>query len=114
MKSYGWSGKILWVDLTARKISVVPTSDFEPEKYLGGIGLNTKIFWEMGCPQVNAFDPQSPLLISVGPVTGTAGPFSRAEICGIAPQAYPQETFAYSGIGGKLPPKSSMPAMTPW
>jgi aldehyde:ferredoxin oxidoreductase len=103
MKPFGWTGKILWVDLAARKISTVPTSDFEPEKYLGGIGLNNKIFWEMGCPKVDAFDPQSPLLISIGPVTGTAGPFSRAEICGIAPQAYPQETFSYSGIGGKIP-----------
>ena len=103
MDRYGWTGKILWVDLTARKIETVPTSDFEPEKYLGGVGLNTKIFWEMGCPAVDAFDPASPLLISVGPVTGTAGPFNRAEVCGIAPQSYPQETFAYSGVGGKIP-----------
>ena len=102
MKPYGWTGKVLWVDLTSRKIKTVPTSDFEPEKYLGGVGLNSKIFWEMGCPRVEALDPQSPLLISVGPVTGTAGPFSRAEICGIAPQAYPQEIYAYSGVGGKI------------
>jgi aldehyde:ferredoxin oxidoreductase len=102
MKPYGWTGKVLWVDLTNRKIRIVPTSDFEPEKYLGGVGLNSKIFWEMGCLKVDAFDPQSPLLISIGPVTGMAGPFSRAEVCGIAPQSYPQETFAYSGIGGKI------------
>ncbi len=103
MDQYGWTGKILWVDLTTKKISIVPTSDFEPEKYLGGVGLNTKIFWEMGCPKVDAFDPDNPLLISVGPVTGAAGPFNRAEVCGIAPQSYPQETFAYSGVGGKIP-----------
>jgi aldehyde:ferredoxin oxidoreductase len=103
MDTYGWTGKILWVDLTTKKISIVHTSDYEPEKYLGGVGLNTKIFWEMGCPTVDAFDSQNPLLISVGPVTGTAGPFSRAEVCGIAPQSYPQETFAYSGVGGKIP-----------
>jgi len=103
MDPYGWTGKILWVDLTSKKISIVPTSDYEPEKYLGGVGLNTKIFWEMGCPKVDAFNPQSPLLISVGPVTGMAGPFSRAEVCGIAPQSHPQETFAYSGVGGKIP-----------
>jgi len=102
MDRYGWTGKILWVDLTTKKINAVPTSDYEPEKYLGGVGLNTKIFWEMGCPQVDAFDPHSPLLISVGPMTGAAGPFNRAEVCGIAPQSYPQETFAYSGIGGKI------------
>jgi aldehyde:ferredoxin oxidoreductase len=103
MKPFGWTGKILWVDLTQRKINTVPTSDFEPEKYLGGVGLNSKIFWELGCPKTEAFDPQSPLLIAIGPVTGTVGPFSRAEVCGIAPQSYPQETFAYSGIGGKIP-----------
>jgi aldehyde:ferredoxin oxidoreductase len=39
----------------------------------------------------------------VGPLTGAAGPFGRAEVCGIAPQSYPVETFAYSGIGGKFP-----------
>ena len=89
MGTYGWTGKILWVDLTTKKITSVPTSNYEPEKYLGGVGLNTKIFWEMGCPAVDAFDSNNPLLISVGPLTGTAGPFSRAEVCGIAPQSYP-------------------------
>jgi len=101
--NYGWTGKILWVDLTNSKISTVPTSDFEPEKFIGGVGLNTKIFWELGGPKVEAFHPDNPLLISVGPLTGISGPFSRAEVCAIAPQAYPLELFAYSGFGGKLP-----------
>ena len=102
-KSYGWTGKILWVDLTDRKITNVPTSDFEPEKYLGGVGLNTKIFWELGSPEVSAFHPDNPLLISIGPLTGAVGPFNRAEVGGIAPQSYPQELFNYSGFGGKFP-----------
>lgn len=102
-KSYGWTGKILWVDLTNRKITNVPTSDFEPEKFIGGVGLNNKVFWELGSPKVDAFHPDSPLLISVGPLTGASGPFNRAEVCAIAPQAYPQELFSYSGFGGKFP-----------
>jgi aldehyde:ferredoxin oxidoreductase len=102
MGTYGWTGKILRVDLTTREIAFLPTSNYEPEKYLGGVGLNTKIFWEMGCPAVEALDATNPLLIFVGPVTGVAGPFGRAEVSGIAPQSYPQETFAYSGIGGKI------------
>jgi|GEM_PF-6409610 len=89
MTTYGWTGKILWVDLSAKKINAIPTSDYEPEKYLGGIGLNTKTFWERGRLRVEAFDPDNPLLISVGPVSGVAGPFSRTEICGIALQSYP-------------------------
>jgi aldehyde:ferredoxin oxidoreductase len=102
-KAFGWTGKILWVDLTKRKITTVPTSDFEPDKYIGGVGLNSRIFWELGAPKIAAFDPGSPLLVSVGPLTGAPGPFSRAEVCGISPQSYPQELFAYSGIGGKFP-----------
>jgi aldehyde:ferredoxin oxidoreductase len=101
--TFGWAGKILWVDLTNRKITEVPLSDFEPEKYIGGVGLNSRIFWELGAPRVGAFHPDSPLLIAVGPLTGAPGPFNRAEVSGIAPQSYPQEVFAYSGFGGKFP-----------
>jgi aldehyde:ferredoxin oxidoreductase len=103
MTEYGWTGELLWVDLSTSQIDRVPTSDFEPHRYIGGVGLNTKLFWELGSPTVNAFDPESPLIISVGPLTGVSGPFNRAEVGGIAPQAYPQELHAYSGFGGKFP-----------
>jgi len=102
-KTFGWAGKVLWVDLTKGKVTTVPVSDFEPEKYIGGVGLNSRIFWELGAPKVDAFHPDSPLLIAVGPLTGAPGPFNRAEVSGIAPQSYPKELFAYSGIGGKFP-----------
>ena len=102
-QTYGWAGKILWVDLSERKITEVPTSDFEPEKYLGGIGINSKIFLEMGAPKVEAFHPDSPLMLSTGPLTGASGPFSRATMCAIAPQSYPDELFTYSGFGGRFP-----------
>lgn len=102
-KSYGWAGRILWVDLTNCKITTVPTSYYNPEKFIGGIGFNRKIFWDLGCPKVAAFDPNNPLLISVGPLTGISGPFNRAEVCGISPSTYPKELFSYSGIGGNCP-----------
>jgi aldehyde:ferredoxin oxidoreductase len=101
--TFGWAGKVLWVDLTKGKVATVPVSDFEPDKYIGGVGLNSRIFWELGAPKVDAFHPDSPLLIAVGPLTGAPGPFNRAEVSGIAPQSYPQELFAYSGFGGKFP-----------
>jgi len=100
--SYGWAGKVLRVDLTDRKMETLPTSDFEPEKYVGGQGLNSKIFWEMGCPDVDAFHPDSPLLLANGPLSGAAGPFSRGTVCAIAPQSYPKELFTYSSFGGKF------------
>lgn len=99
----GWAGKIAWVDLNTRKTTTVPTSDFEPEKYLGGVGLNSRIFWELGCPEVEAFHPDNPLIISSGPLTGVSGPFGRATACTIAPHSYPDELFTHSGFGGKFP-----------
>lgn len=102
-KLYGWAGKVLQVDLTDGSASTTPTRDYEPEKHIEGVGLNTRIFWELGCPQVCAFDPANPLNISVGPLTGLPGPFNRAEVCSISPQSYPEELFTYSGFGGKWP-----------
>ncbi len=70
---------------------------------MGGVGLNSKIFWEMGCPKIESFHPDNPLLLSVGPLTGTGGPFTRATMGTIAPQCFPDELFTYSGFGGKFP-----------
>ena len=102
-KSYGWAGKVLQVDLANEIVNKVPTADYRPEEFIGGVGLNAKIFWELGCPKVDAFDPDNPLIISVGPLTGTYGPFGRGEVCSISPQCYPDELFTYSGFGGMFP-----------
>jgi len=102
-KSYGWAGKVLQVDLTNETVNKVPTADYKPKEFIGGVGLNAKIFWELGCPKVNAFDPGNALIISAGPLTGTYGPFGRGEVCAISPQCYPDELFTYSGFGGMFP-----------
>jgi len=102
-RSYGWAGKVLQVDLASETVNKVPTADYRPEEFIGGVGLNAKIFWELGCPKVDAFDPRNPLIISVGPLTGIYGPFSRGEVCSISPQCYPDELFSYSGFGGMFP-----------
>jgi len=72
----GWAGLVLQVDLTSGKINKVPTAEYEPEKFIGGLGFNTKVFWSLGCPKIAAFDPENPLLVSVGPLTGVVGPCS--------------------------------------
>ena len=39
-KTYGWAGKVLHVDLTTGKVEKIPTSDYKPEEFIGGVGLN--------------------------------------------------------------------------
>jgi aldehyde:ferredoxin oxidoreductase len=102
-KSHGWIGKVLIIDLTNHKVTKTPTSDFQPEKFLGGTGLNARIFWELGCPKVDPFNPDNPLLISPGPLSGLPGPFNRASASSISPQSFPDPLFTYSSAGGRYP-----------
>ena len=42
-KSYGWTGKILRVNLTDKTVSVSPTDPYK--EYLGGMGIANKIMY---------------------------------------------------------------------
>ncbi len=44
-QQYGYAGKILRVDLSSRKITTVPTSEYA-ERFLGGRGIAAKIYWD--------------------------------------------------------------------
>lgn len=98
--NYGWTGKILRVDLTERKWSIEPTEKYA-ERFIGGIGIGFKILWDEVPPNVGAFDPQNKLIFSPGPLTGTLAPGSgRLEIVAKSPRSYPKETITRSGMGG--------------
>ena len=100
---YGWTGRILKVDLTRGKTEMVDSLDYV-HKYLGGKGMNHRLAWEEIPPGTKAFDPENRLIISVGPLTGTPAQASgRATVSGVAAQSYP-EMYSHSGVGGWVPP----------
>ncbi len=101
--SYGWAGKILFVDLSSGEINKVATDAYRPGDFIGGLGLSSRIYWEMGCPGEAAYAAENPLIVSSGPLTGTYGPFGKGLICSVSPQSYPDELFNYSSFGGKFP-----------
>jgi aldehyde:ferredoxin oxidoreductase len=102
-KTFGWAGNILFIDLTEGTINRAATCDYRPEEFIGGLGLNTRIFWDLGCPRVAAFHPDNPIIISSGPLTGLFGPFGKGMMCSVSAQSHPQELFSYSSFGGKFP-----------
>ncbi len=105
MKTYGWVGKILRVDLTEGKTYEMPTSDYLP-KFLGGRGLGAKICWDEVPPEVGAFDPDNRLVFATGPLQGTLAPTSgRFMVMGKAPQTAPVESYCRSGVGGHWAPE---------
>ena len=101
---YGWTGKILRVDLSSGDISTVDTMKYVPD-FVGGVGIASRIAWEELSPGVDAFDPENLLFIMVGPLTGTlASGAGRVEVLGIAPQQHPP-VFSRSGMGGHWGPE---------
>jgi aldehyde:ferredoxin oxidoreductase len=101
-RTFGWAGTVLFVDLSTGEITKVATADYRPEEFIGGLGLAARIFWELGCPEVAAYHPDNPLIISTGPLTGIYGPFGKGLVCSISPQSYPKELFNYSSFGGRF------------
>jgi aldehyde:ferredoxin oxidoreductase len=102
---HGWAGKILRIDLTSRKMTITPTSDYVPS-YLGGRGLGARIYWEEVLPEVGAFDPENRLIFITGPFQGTLAPTSgRFMVIGKAPQTGPLESYCRSGVGGHWAPE---------
>lgn len=98
----GWTGRILRIDLTGQKISEQPTADYR-ERFIGGLGIGEKIYWDETLPGTAAFDPQNPLIMMTGPLCGTTAPAApRMVVCGKSPCTYP-ERFVNASIAGFFP-----------
>ncbi|NLG80339.1 MAG: aldehyde ferredoxin oxidoreductase family protein [Firmicutes bacterium] len=69
---YGWTGKILRVNLSARSVSVEDLCPEIAENYLGARGLGTKILYDELKPGVDPLGPDNKIIFATGPLTGTA------------------------------------------
>jgi len=100
---FGWTGKILKVNLSDSQISELDTLDYA-DRFLGGRGIATKIFWDEIKPGVKAFDPENYLILMSGPLaaTGVQGA-SRFIVMGKSPMSVP-ENFCYGNLGGFFGP----------
>ncbi len=103
VRTDGWVGRILWVDLSSGRMEERDTLTYGRD-YLGGRGIAAKIAWDEIPPGVRAFDAENNLLIFMtGPLTGTTAPFSgRVAVCGVSPQTFPHEWFTRSNMGGRF------------
>ncbi len=70
----GYAGRILRVDLTTGKTRLEKLDEETAKKYVGGIGLGMKLWLANSKAGVDAFNPENPLVLAVGPVSGTMFP----------------------------------------
>jgi len=70
----GYAGTILYVDLTTGKTRTEKLSDEVAKKYVGGIGLGMNLWLSNSKAGVDPLSAENPLVLAVGPVSGTMFP----------------------------------------
>jgi len=99
---YGWMGKIAGVDLGRSVVTEIETWDYA-ERFLGGRGIATQLYWESNASEVDAFDPDNPLILMTGALVATGAPgATRMSVVGKSPMLMP-EGFCYGNLGGFFP-----------
>mgnify|MGYP002560857557 FL=1 len=73
-KSYGWTCKILRVNLTDKTVSVSPTDPYK--EYLGGMGIANKIMYDEVPAGTDPLSPENKIVFAVGPLTATGVPLA--------------------------------------
>jgi aldehyde:ferredoxin oxidoreductase len=71
---YGYTGKILRIDLSTTKVTEENLHEKDAETFIGGKGLGAKLFFDNFDPTVDPFSPDNPLILCTGPLTGTTAP----------------------------------------
>ncbi len=100
---YGWTGKILRINLSKKKIKIMKLSKEWAVSFLGGAGINAKILYDEVGPNVDPFDPENRLIFGFGPLSGTLAPSSaRYTVTTKGPLSF---AFSDSNSGGHFGPE---------
>jgi len=99
----GFFNRLLRIDLGARTWAAEPIADEVLAQYLGGKGLASQLLLSNVPPGVDPLAPESPLILTIGPATGTRlAPASRFGLFAKSPQT---GIFAEAYSGGHAAPK---------
>ena len=97
----GYMGKVLFLDLSKKKLREERFGAEFAKKYIGGKGFGAYYLNKLVDKQVNALDPENPLILANGPLNGTripltskAGFFFKSPLTG---------GYGESIVGGSIP-----------
>ncbi|MBY8993787.1 MAG: aldehyde ferredoxin oxidoreductase, partial [Candidatus Heimdallarchaeota archaeon] len=74
MTVFGNTGKILEVDLTNEKTSVLKPDPEIYRNYVGGSGLAARLLFDQLTEELDPLSPENPLGFFTGPLSGTKTP----------------------------------------
>lgn len=83
---HGYTGRILFVDLTERTSRVEALAEELARSFIGGRGLGARMLWDLMPAGTDPLAPEAPLIFATGPLTGTKAPTSgRFSLTGRSP-----------------------------
>lgn len=79
---YGYTGKLLRVDLTEEKVAIEQISPEILRRFVGGVGYGVKLLYDEIPAGIDPLGSGNKLVFTTGPLTGTGAPGSGfAEVC---------------------------------
>ncbi|MBI2854771.1 MAG: aldehyde ferredoxin oxidoreductase family protein [Chloroflexi bacterium] len=82
----GYTGRVLWVNLTKGQTAAEALDADVARKFIGGAGLASRIIWDKTDKDTEALSPENLLIFAVGPLTGTSVPMnSHYTVAAISP-----------------------------
>ena len=83
---FSYAGKILFVDLSTRSIKTEELKEELVGSYLGGLGINAKLAYDLIEPGSDPLGPENVLIFGVGSLVGTMIPTaSRTDVTAKSP-----------------------------
>lgn len=74
MEPCGYAGNILHINLTDNQFRKEPLDPELSKKFLGGWGINHKLYYDLISPCIEPLSPDNPLIVGTGPFGGTMIP----------------------------------------
>lgn len=101
--TYGYTGKILRIDLSTGTVSLVETQQYLPD-YPGGKAMSAKIYWDEIGPEVKPYDPENKLIFTTSPLNGSGAiTASKCELATKAPGYWPGASYISSNASMLAP-----------
>ncbi len=94
----GWTGKIVYINLSSGSINVIETDEKLILRYLGGRGLGVKLLSDLSKPDIDPLSPENPLIFTSGQLTGLAPMSSGVVITSRSPLT--GTVFSWNAGGG--------------
>jgi aldehyde:ferredoxin oxidoreductase len=73
---HGWWGKVLYIDLTTKRIKEIRLDEKYYLEYIGGRGLAARLLWDLNPPGVDPLSPYNHVVIATGPLSSLSLPSS--------------------------------------